>query len=92
MNNARRKAIRNVISQLKKPDPNWNMIESELNSILDEETDAMDNIPESLQDTDRYQICEESIDYLDSAIGEIDPEDPECAETIIDILEQIDGI
>ena len=92
MNNARRKAIRNVISQIEKPDPNWNMIESELNSILDEETDAMDNILESLQDTDRYQICEESIDYLDSAIGEIDPEDPECADTIIGILEQIDGI
>ena len=92
MNNARRKVIHGVIRVLKKTEPYWNMIESELTDILDEETEAMENIPESLQDTDRYQICEESIDYLDSAIGEIDPEDPECAETIIGILEQIDGI
>ena len=92
MNNARRKEIRNVICELKKSEPDWDTIESELADILDEETEAMENIPESLQDTDRYQICEESIDYLDSAIGEINPEDPECAESIIDLLEQIDGI
>ena len=81
-----------MIRELKKPGPDWNMIESELTDILDEESEAIENIPESLQDTDRYQVCEESIDYLDNAIGEIDPEDPECAETIIGILEQIDGI
>ena len=92
MNNARRGAIRDVICELEKENPDWNMIESELTDILDEETEAMENIPESLQDTDRYQICEESVDYLDSAISEIDPDDPECAETIINILEQIDGI
>ena len=92
MNNARRKVIRGVIRELKKPGPDWNMIESELTDILDEESETIENIPESLQDTDRYQVCEESIDYLDNAIGEIDPEDPECAETIIGILEQINGI
>ncbi|MGN1155664.1 MAG: hypothetical protein ACI4TK_05770 [Agathobacter sp.] len=92
MNNARRKVVRNVICELKKKNPDWDMIESELTDVLDEETDAMENIPESLQDTERYQTCEESVDYLDSAIGEIDPDDPECAESIIDLLEQIDGI
>ena len=92
MNNARRKAIRSVIRELGGAKPNWSMVESELSNILDEETEAMENIPESLQDTERYQICEESIDFLDSAIGEIDPENPECAESIIDLLQQIDGI
>lgn len=81
-----------MIHELEKPEPNWTLVESELSDVLDEETEAMENIPESLQDTDRYQICEESIDFLDSAIGEIDPEDPECAESIIDLLRQIDGV
>lgn len=81
-----------MIHELEKPEPNWILVESELSDVLDEETEAMENIPESLQDTDRYQICEESIDFLDSAIGEIDPEDPECAESIIDLLRQIDSI
>ena len=56
MNNARRKVIHGVIRELKKTEPYWNMIESELTDILDEETEAMENIPESIQDTDRYQI------------------------------------
>lgn len=92
MNNARRKMIRAIIKRLQGPSPDWTSIESDLNDLLDEETDAMDNIPDSLQDTDRYQICEESVEYLDEAIGYIEPEDPDSAENVITALRQIDGI
>ena len=92
MNNARRKAIRGIIRSIEKGNPNWNMIESELYNILDEETYAMENIPESLQDSDRYITCEESVGYLDDAIGCIDPEDEDAAENVINALAQIDGV
>lgn len=84
--------IRAIIKRLQGPSPDWTSIESDLNDLLDEETDAMDNIPDSLQDTDRYQICEESVDLLEEALGEFDSEDLECAETIIDLLGRIDGV
>lgn len=84
--------IRAIIKRLQGPSPDWTSIESDLNDLLDEETDAMDNIPDSLQDTDRYQICEESVEYLDEAIGYIEPEDPDSAENVITALRQIDGI
>lgn len=92
MNNTRRRAIRNVIKLLRGPSPDFDYIESELSDILDEETDAIENIPENLQETERYQIAEDSIDYLDEAINAIDPDDEGCAEEIIKILEQIDGV
>ena len=84
--------IRAIIKRLQGPSPDWTSIESDLNDLLDEETDAMDNIPDSLQDTDRYQICEESVEYLDEAIGYIEPEDPDSAENVIAALRQIDGV
>lgn len=92
MNNTRRKAIRTVIKALQEPKIDWDWIESELNDVLDDETDAMESIPESLQDTDRYTTCEESVGFLEEAIDCIDEEDEDAAETIIEVLSQIDGI
>lgn len=92
MNNARRKAIRNVIKMLKGSPVDWECVETELSDVLDEESEAMDNIPENLQDSDRYLVCEESVDYLEDAINSIDSENPECAAEVIEILEQIDGV
>lgn len=92
MNNARRARIRRVIKAMKGGLPDWDAIEVELNDLLDEEQEAMDNIPESLQDSDRYYIAEESVEYLEDAVGSIDPDDEDAAQSIIDILEQIDGV
>lgn len=92
MNNARRKAIRAIIKRIEAGNPDWESIESELMDLMDEETDAMENIPESLQDTDRYITCEESVSYLDDAIGCIDPEDEDTSDNVINTLMMIDGI
>lgn len=92
MNNSRRKAIRNIIKLLRESCPNFDYIEAELNDILEEETEAMENIPESLQDTDRYMIAEDSVNCLDEALGALDADDPNCIEEVIDALQQIDGI
>ena len=92
MNNIRRKRIRMVIKELQGPAPDWDYVESELNDLLSEENEAFENIPENLQDTDRYIIAEESCDYLDEAIGYIDPDDDDCTAYVIETLQQIDGV
>ena len=92
MNNARRKAIRAIIKKIEAGNRDWESIESDLTDIMDEETDAMENIPESLQDTERYYTCEESVGYLDDAIGCIDPDDEDAAENVVKALSMIDGV
>lgn len=92
MNNTRRKVIRTVIKELRTAEPDWDWVEAELNGLLSEESDALENIPESLQDTDRYMVCEESVDYLEEAHGYVDPDDEDAAKNVIEVLEQIDGI
>lgn len=92
MNNKRRQSIRNVIQHLHGKTIDWEWVEDELQDLLDEETDSMENTPENLMDTERYEIMEESCGYLEDAISTIDADDEECAENIVEILEQIDGI
>ena len=43
-----------------------------LESVLDEEQDAMDNMPESLMDTDRYSHMEDAVESIESAIDLLD--------------------
>lgn len=90
MNNARRKAIRAIIKKIEAGNRDWESIESGLTDIMDEETDAMENIPESLQDTERYYTCEESVGYLDDAIGCIDPDDEDAADNVVKALSLIE--
>ena len=98
MNDARRRRIRKIIKMVSNPNPEWDEIQMELSDLLDEETEAMENIPESMQDTQRYEICEESVDHLEAALSaaDVDEDDPdsvlEAIEEIIEELNQIDGI
>lgn len=91
MNNQRRKAIRKVIAGLEEGQLEWETVESELSNLLDDETEAMENIPESMQDGDKYQVCEESVDLLDQALS-VDPDDLDWADTVVELLSQIDGV
>lgn len=92
MNNQRRKWIRTLIRELQMPSPDLDRISCDLDNLLYEECDAMDNIPESLQESDRYMVAEESCSYLEDAISALDPDDPDSAEEVVEILMQIDGI
>ena len=53
MNNARRKRICKIADAL--------------NELYEEEQEAFENIPESLQGTERYEIAENAVDMLESA-------------------------
>lgn len=68
MNKDRRKRLRQVIDQ-------GNALLEDLRAIQEEEQDALDNIPESLQGTDRYadmetaaELQEEAADNLEDLI------------------------
>ena len=92
MDNTRRRRIRKVIKMLESRSFDWDDIQAELEDIKEEEEDKHDSMPESKWDSDAYVIQEESIDYLEEAIDSIDPEDEDAARTVIDVLEQIDGV
>lgn len=64
MNNKRRKALAQLITQLEE-------CTSYLQGILDEEQDAFDNIPESLQDSDKGNRIEDAIDTMQNACDQI---------------------
>jgi hypothetical protein len=66
MNATRRKAIRAISDRLVE-------IQNELEYIMGEEEEARDNMPEILQDTERYALSEEAsttMEDADSAIQE----------------------
>lgn len=60
MNNARRKRICKIADAL-------NELKSQIDELYEEEHGALENIPESLQGTKRYEIAENAVDMLESA-------------------------
>lgn len=75
MNKARRKAIQDVIAKLE-------TLRDEVESLLNDEQDYYDNMPESFQDGDKGQAASDAISYMESASGYIDNaiEELGCAE------------
>jgi phage shock protein A len=65
MNNERRKRIADVVSKLEEA-------KEELDSLRDEEQEAYDNTPESLQESDRGYAMQEAIDNLESACNSVE--------------------
>lgn len=82
MNNVRRKDIKAVVERIYKMQEMLEDIKSDLECIKDEEDEYRDNIPENLQESDRYYASEEASDQLDDAISEIDSALSEIEEAI----------
>ena len=64
MNKQRRKQIEGMIDKL-------DNIKEHISDILDDEQNAFDNMPESIQQGERGYIMRVAIDFLDDAIGNI---------------------
>ena len=62
MNNVRRKKINKLYEQLEE-------IKAALEELQEEEQEALDNIPESLWETDRYTAIEEANENLEGAVN-----------------------
>ena len=60
MNGERRKQIYNISSQL-------SAIVDMVDSLLSDEEDALGNMPENLEGSERYEMMEEAVDNLESA-------------------------
>lgn len=65
MNKERRKRIEDIVSQLRD-------LKDEIEEVKDEERDAFENLPFSIQESERGQQIEEYANDLESAYEEID--------------------
>lgn len=65
MNNNRRKEIKKIIEQLKE-------LQSRIEDVRDDEQDSLDNIPESLQESERYETSEAALENLDVSVDTIE--------------------
>lgn len=77
MNKDRRKRLEGIYEKLME-------IYEELDAIIDEEQEAYDNMPESLQDSEKGERMYEGIDSLESARDDIN----NAATTIEEVIAQ----
>lgn len=64
MNQKRRDKLKEAVSLLERA---YNIVAD----IAEEESDALDNMPENLQSSDRYEKMESAIDELEEALQKI---------------------
>lgn len=88
MNKQRRTKVRKIIEMLEKQKNELSIIGENLDEVSEEESDARENMPESMMYTDRYELSEEISDKLDEASASI----TDIIEIIDDILAVLDEI
>lgn len=92
MNNSRRKEIYAIINQLEKAKGTEEIenIISDIESVLFDEECARDNIPENLQESERYEMSDEACGNLESAIDALnDIEDDDIKAGISDAVDYL---
>lgn len=65
MNRVRRKALAGIQEQIE-------TLREELESLMQEEEDYRDNMPENLQGSERYEAADTACDNLSSALDSLD--------------------
>ena len=86
MNRVRRKELANIVTMLEELDALREQIREQLAAVRDEEQEALDNMPESLQESEKCEQMQEYIDAMENVTGELDLLDIEdLAEQIRDI-------
>ena len=72
MNKARRKELARIADRLEALEALRLEIQEELEAVLEEEQEALDNMPESLQDSEKGQQMQEYIDAIESALDDLE--------------------
>lgn len=72
MNNARRKAITDLVNQLDELKGKLEDLKSEVESIKDEEQEYYNNMPESLQGSEKGQNAEHADSCFETAVDKLD--------------------
>ena len=86
MNKARRKDLADIIEKLEALDALREEIREELAAVRDEEQEALENMPEGLQYSERGERMREYVDTMESVTGELDLID---IESLMDQLREI---
>lgn len=73
MNNQRRKRLKEVIDLI-------NQANSIIEEVKDEEEEALNNLPENLQDTERAESMQECIDQLEEIYDDLTDRSTELEE------------
>ena len=71
MNNTRRKSIQKIINGI-------TALKEDLETLLDEEQEYLDNMPDNLQESERAEVAPDAIDNMETAIDNLD----ECVDTL----------
>lgn len=66
---------------------NINSAKDDVDMILDEETEARDNIPESLQDSERYWESDRAVNNMEEVVDDIES----IINDLDDVISTIDG-
>lgn len=82
MNNPRRKQIDKIKTSLEEIQSLLIECTADLGSIRDDEEESMNNLPENLQESERYQKMEEAYENLDYAHSELE----NLEETLTEII------
>lgn len=82
MNKQRREKIGKLKARIQSTQAELKQLSSELSSILNEEQDAFDNMPERLQSSYRGMCSEDAIDSMEEASDKLD----EVIELLSDIV------
>lgn len=64
MNKKKRERLSNAVELLRK-------VEVIVSAVFDEESDDLDNMPENLQSSHRYEAMEDAVDNLNEAIDSL---------------------
>ncbi|NBK25358.1 MAG: hypothetical protein EOM68_25465 [Spirochaetia bacterium] len=76
MNKERREKLTKLQEQL-------DGISTDIEALRDEEQEAMDNMPESLQGSERYEAMESAVSYLDDVLSSLE-EASSCIESAME--------
>lgn len=94
MNNARRKEIKATIQHLKElvetTSVEFDNIKSEIESIQEDEQQALDNMPESLEGSERYSAIEDALENLQSALDSVDEADSAFTEVVDEVISSLE--
>lgn len=77
MNNVRRKEIKRIISRFDDLSGLIEELKENISSVMDEEQESFDNLPEGLQCSERGEKMESAIESLQSAIDSLEEIDLE---------------
>lgn len=92
MNKTRRQAIDKIKERIEKelPSDTINSILEDIEALRDEEQESLDNMPENLQGSERYETSEAAVDSLDEAYNTLD-EILDNLQSVLDNLDEAKG-